>query len=137
MSKIIKITEQHILYEDKVNPNEPLPIIIKAKRAKWGLGAKAIPQMMGIDYDVFKGKCSGNRPATRDFVIAVCALMLMDSCETDEALRSHKNKFPAFDEVNDRDFCIVHFLDNPEYSYPTSDILTKLNAALAAEDYGY
>ena len=34
---------------------------------------------------------------------------------------------------NDRDCCIISFLDNPEHTYPTPNILTELNAALTAE----
>lgn len=135
MSEHRDLSEQNVVYEEQQEDGcyESFPKAIKSKRTQWGLAATSIPQMMGIDYDVFKGKCNGNRPATRDFVIAICAVLCMNSVETSEALRSHKSKFPALDEDNDRDWCISNFLDKPEHTNPTPDILTKLNDALIAE----
>ena len=116
MSVNKKPSKHNVVYEEEVGPYESFPQVIKSMRAKWGLAAKTIPKMMGIDYDVFKGKCNGNRPATRDFVIAICALLIMDSWKTSEALRSHKRMFPAFDEENERDSCIMNFLDSQEHN---------------------
>ncbi len=138
MSETKDLTDQSVVYEEQQESSsfESFPKVIKTRRTQLGLSATSVPQMMGIDYDVFKGKCNGNRPATRDFVIATCAIMLMNSVETGEALRSHKSMFPAFDEDNDRDCCIISFLDNPEHTYPTPNILTELNATLTAEGLG-
>jgi hypothetical protein len=138
MSETRDLSKQNVVYEEQqeIDPFESFPKIIKMKRTEWGLTALSVSEMMGMNYDVFKGKCNGNRPATRDFVIAVCAILLMNSWETGEALRSHKSMFPAFDEDNDRDSCIINFLDKPVYTYSTPEILTELNDTLVAEGFG-
>ena len=135
MNETKKLAEQNVVYEEEISSFESFPKVIKSKRNKWGLNATSLPQMMGIDYDVFKGKCNGNRPATRDFVIAVCAILLMDSWEVCEALRSHKLMFPALDEENERDSCIINFLDSPKHGFPDATIISDLNNALLNESF--
>ena len=106
--------------------------MIKKARARWGLKATDLHRLLGIDEDVFRGKCNGNRPATRDFVIAVCATLRLNSCQTDEALRCHKKMFPGFDESNERDYSITQFLDNNKSKKPSSNTIHELNTALVS-----
>ena len=127
-------SEPTVLYEEQIEQytNGSFPKMIKSARSEWDLKATDLHRILGIDKDVFRGKCNGNRPASRDFVIAVCAALKMNSNQTDEALRCHKKMFPGFDELNERDNCIIQFLDNSEHQEPSPDIIRELNTALSS-----
>ena len=112
--------------------------MVKKYRAKYDLRAPALAEgILGIREDIFRGKCNGNRPSTRDFIIAVCAVLLMNSCEVDEALRSHKRMYAGFDEFNDRDNCIIDFLDQQAVRWrgPSPEIISALNKALTDRNF--
>lgn len=123
-----------VLYEEQGEgySNGSFTSMIKKARARWDLKATDLHRLLGIGEDVFRGKCNGNRKATRDFVIAVCAALRFDSCQTADALRCHKQMFPGFDESSKRDYCIIQFLDNHINVKPSSNTIHELNTALAS-----
>ena len=118
--------------QDESFSNDTFPKMIRRARAEYGINAAALHQILGIGEYVFRGKCNGNRPASRDFVIAVCAVLMMDTQQTEKALRCHKKQFPGFDRHNRRDNCIVQFIDHAEYTKPSNIIITELNHTLTA-----
>lgn len=130
---------QEVRYEKDVDfTNSTFPEIVKHQRAKYGIKASDLSALLGIGKDVFRGKCNGQRPATRDFVIGVCAVLRMCSYDVSEALRNHKVKFPGLDESNDRDDCISKLLNEElpqKYSRPTNEIIQEINNTLRQRGY--
>lgn len=116
--------------------DESFPQMVKRYRAKYDLKAPDLAErIMGIREDIFRRKCNGNGPSSRDFVIAVCAVLLMDSVTAGEALRAHKEMYAAFDEENDRDMCIIEFLDNTRFNRPEQEVVKSLNRVLRNHNY--
>ena len=116
--------------------DESFPQMVKRYRAKYDLKAPDLAEgIMGIREDIFRRKCNGNGPSSRDFVIAVCAVLLMDSVTAGEVLRAHKEMYAAFDEENDRDMCIIEFLDKTRFNRPEQEVVKSLNRVLRNHNY--
>lgn len=72
---------------------------------------KTIGSMLGIAYELFRKYINREKPIKkRDCIIAICAMLRADSCDTNEAL--YYFDMDELEEYNKRDYILMEILDN-------------------------
>ena len=85
------------------------------------LNKKEISEKLGISYELFRKIINREKPTKkRDCIIAVCALLGLDTHDTNKALRM--NYMLKLDDRNGRDELIMSILDNHRIHYQNQDI---------------
>lgn len=92
-----------------------------------------IAKKLDIKKDMLQKRINKQKPAKeRDFVIALCAILGMNSFDTNDALQAYSYDMHILDTDNSRDDLIIDYLEELEED-PGS--VTDLNLCLAAEGF--
>lgn len=107
------------------------------------LTKKVIAEKLSISYELFRKIINREKPTKkRDCIIAVCALLGLDTEDANEALRF--NNMLKLDDRNGRDELIMTILDNHRRHYIDNDtdeldydpdIISEINQVLSDNDY--
>ena len=103
-----------------------------SKGAEEKISRDDIADMLNISRTSFSKIVSKERPTKyRDFVIAVCAVLQLETDDTNRALYAYGG-MKLLSESDPRDMCIMDFLDTAHRSF---DIIAELNKKLEKNGY--
>ncbi len=105
---------------------------VESKSGKIGITTRELAEKIGIDYEQFR-KILNKQKMTkkRDCIIAICAMLELDSFKTNDALILY-NHFPCLDTLNERDDLLITILEE-QLSKPQT--IKEINERLNREGF--
>lgn len=105
---------------------------VKSDSGKDGIKTRELAQKLNIGYDQFRQIINRRRRTKkRDCIIAICAVLMLDADETNEALKLYDH-MPRLDTENERDDLLIEILEE-QLGNPLS--IDEINQRLKRNDF--
>lgn len=106
--------------------------LMKSDSGKDGISTRELAQKLNICYDQFRQIINKRRRTKkRDCIIAICAVLMLDADETNEALKLYDH-MPRLDTENERDDLLIEILEE-QLGNPLS--INEINQRLTRNNF--